>query len=244
MTREGRILELGTFTGYGTCCLLEGAINAGEATGLQAGSRTGGPYVLSLERDSKAFDVAAAHLGTVAALGFGEDAAEALAALTSRGEAAKSIPALPSDTVSFLSSGIALCELVRVSDALASVEAMAAGLGEVLPAPFDMVFVDADKTRLYEYVDACLSSNRLLKRGGTIVVDNVLWKGLVLEARNGRFTSVDDADDSGSEELRRNRRARKMANKMHRFNAEMVKDSRADVQIVPIRDGLSVIRKR
>ena len=35
-------------------------------------------------------------------------------------------------------------------------------------APFDMVFVDADKTRLIEYVEACLSSDRLLNRGGKL----------------------------------------------------------------------------
>ena len=106
-----------------------------------------------------------------------------------------------------------------------------------------------------EYANACLSSDRLLKRGGLIVVDNVLWKGLVVDAGNsnsgahgrddGDSSSVEDAEqglDPG--EVKRNRRARKLASKMHSFNSAIAKDSRAEVLILPIRDGLSIIRKK
>ena len=111
-------------------------------------------------------------------------------------------------------------------------------------APFDMVFLDADKTRLHEYADAFLSSDRVLKRGGLIVVDNVLWKGLVLEASSGNFSSLEIFGDTEEAELRKSRRARKLASKMHRFNSAIVNDDRVEVLVLPIRDGLSVISKK
>lgn len=245
MTREGRILELGTFTGYATACLLEGAANAVRMNDSQGcGTRQKGPYVLTMERDSKAFDVAVSHLSLIAKHGYTETAAESLCALRSSN---KEAPVADSDTVTVRYDNLVTCELARVSDALASVEQIANGVtddDDNAPGPFDMVFVDADKTRLYEYVNACLSSDRLLKKGGVIVVDNVLWKGLVLEAQSGDFISVHDREDAEDSELRRNRRARKLANKMHRFNQEIVHDARAEVMILPLRDGLSIIRKK
>ena len=76
------------------------------------------------------------------------------------------------------------------------------------------------------------------------MVDNVLWKGLVLEASTGEFVSVSDDNDTGKAELRKNRRARKLATTMHRFNSAIVADDRAEVLLLQIRDGLSVIRKK
>ena len=242
MTREGRILELGTFTGYATACLLEGAVTAGSLAGLTKGNRRdGGPFVMTMERDAKAFDVAAAHMEIMTRYGLSEEAAEAAAALRAQGVA----PTLHDPVVTLeYQDGLATCELVRVTDALATLEEMAAGKGDLQPvAPFDLVFVDADKTRLLEYASACLDSDLLLKKGGLIVVDNVLWKGLVLEASRGDFSSLEreDADDA---EIRKNRRARKLANKMHQFNSQIVKDPRAEVLVLPMRDGLSIIRKK
>jgi hypothetical protein len=77
MTREGRILEIGTFTGYATACFLEGAAMAGKICGCkQIGSRSeGGPYVLSLERDRRAMGIAAAHLKILSEHGMSEKAA-------------------------------------------------------------------------------------------------------------------------------------------------------------------------
>jgi predicted O-methyltransferase YrrM len=63
MTRDGRVLELGTFTGYGTACFLEGAVNAGEAMGVSSrGNRDCGPFVMTLEQDARVIDIAGAHL--------------------------------------------------------------------------------------------------------------------------------------------------------------------------------------
>lgn len=239
MTREGRVLELGTFTGYATACFLEGARNVGQITGTTLGNKDGGPYVMTMERDGRAFNLAVAHLRAVAQYGISEAGAEAICALRN------SVPEVKEDLVSLCMEGTAGCDLVRVTDALATVEAIAAGInGDLQPEPFDLVFVDADKTRLLEYVNACLNSDKLLKRGGLIVVDNVLWKGLVLEACSGQFNTVADTDETAQEELRKNRRARKLANQMHQFNSAIVKDDRVEVLLLPIRDGLSVIRKK
>eukprot|EP00536_Pseudo-nitzschia_multiseries_P019322 jgi/Psemu1/70738/estExt_Genemark1.C_44560001 len=251
MTRNGRVLELGTFTGYATACLLEGARNVGRILGIDPSetSEANGPYVMTMERDSRALNLAAAHLQTIEKHGFeGDEAVEAMCALRSSEDR---ITDVQEDKVSVsVDGGIARCDLVRVTDALASVEAIATGDfstndGDRLDiAAFDLVFVDADKTRLLEYVEACINSDRLLNRGGLIVVDNVLWKGLVLEASAGEFVSVSDRDDSEKAELRKNRRARKLATTMHSFNSAIAADDRVEVLVLPMRDGLSVIRKK
>lgn len=246
-SREGRVLEIGTFTGYATACFLEGAAAAGRCTGAEGiGGRDGGPFVLSLERDRRALGVAAAHLRVMADHGVGDDGAREATELRSRDGSED----FEGDSALFAYDCVAGCELLRVSDALATIEEMASENPPHPCAPFDIVFVDADKTRLMEYVDALAGNDRALKRGGLIVVDNVLWKGLVLDAsRNGKYDDSDDSDgDEQSREerelLRRNRRARKLASKMHRFNRAVVMDGRVEVLMMNLRDGLSVIRKR
>ena len=85
MSRSGRILELGTFTGYATACLLEGAAIAGESIPhAPNGNRESGPFVLSLERDPRAVEVATAHIEIMSKYGTGEEAAEEAAKLRSR----------------------------------------------------------------------------------------------------------------------------------------------------------------
>jgi caffeoyl-CoA O-methyltransferase len=136
---------------------------------------------------------------------------------------------------------------MKVNDALATVEEIARGDGAVRTAPFDIVFVDADKTRLLEYVEACVTSDKLLKKGGLIVVDNVLWKGLVLSLSGDGMSQSDiDKEEDGLDDkaLKKNRRARKLAGLMHKFNTAVVQDDRLEVVLLPIRDGLSIIRKK
>jgi predicted O-methyltransferase YrrM len=273
MTREGRVLELGTFTGYATACLLEGVANAAEITwGKKSiGDRDRGPFVMTMERDDRARNVAITHLQSMCKHGTGEAGAEAVCALRTEGSKGMhvkdysglktisrthlsllplhcSVPERGEKVVSLMYGNVATCELVRVTDALAALEEMARGQGDLHPAPFDLVFVDADKTRLIEYADACLGSDRLLKKGGLIVVDNVLWKGLVLDASSSWFSSFDDDDNVIDQDVgpatKKNRRTRKLATKMHKFNREIVKDDRAEVLVLPVRDGLSIIRKR
>ena len=85
--REGRVLEIGGFTGYATCCFLEGAANAADATQYSGvGSREGGPFVMSLERDSRAIDIAASHLGIMSKHGLGEEAVAEARKLRNEGQ--------------------------------------------------------------------------------------------------------------------------------------------------------------
>jgi len=242
-SREGRILEIGTFTGYATACFLEGAAAAGECLNNDTvGTREGGgPFVLSLERDRRALGLASAHLQVMTEHGIGNEGAQEASKLYDQ----DSVPDFEEETASFVYNDIAGCELLRVNDALATVEELA--MHNPTNAAYDIVFVDADKTRLYEYVNALVSNDRVLKKGGLILVDNVLWKGLVLDASIG-YDSDDETigveTSQDKEILKKNRRARKLANKMHRFNSEVVKDDRVDVLLMNLRDGLSMIRKR
>lgn len=136
------------------------------------------------------------------------------------------------------------CQIMRVSDALAFVEAMSAGLVDMSIKPFDIVFIDADKTRFLQYIEACLSSDKVLKRGGCMIVDNVLWKGLVLDCRNADDGISEEDGLSQNDDLRKSRRARKLATIVDNFNQAIVLDDRVEVLMLPIRDGLSLIRKK
>lgn len=129
-----------------------------------------------------------------------------------------------------------------MTDALAYVEAMASGIEAETTSPFDVVFIDADKTRFIQYVEACLTNDKVLKKGGVMLVDNVLWKGVVLDVNNGTLNTSQDG--LAQEEVKKSRRARKLASAVHDFNSAIVQDSRVEVVLLNMRDGLSIIRKR
>jgi len=84
---------------------------------------------------------------------------------------------------------------------------------------YDLAFIDADKEAYGDYFEACLT---LVRPGGLIVVDNTLWRGRVA-----------DPDD---------RRAKTEA--MRRFNADRQADRRVGLLIVPMGDGVTILRKR
>lgn len=84
---------------------------------------------------------------------------------------------------------------------------------------FDLAFIDADKTGYAGYYEQCL---RLVRSGGLIVVDNVLWNGRVLDAAGA------DADTRA----------------IQAFNRALHGDDRIDLTLVPIGDGLTLARKR
>ena len=83
----------------------------------------------------------------------------------------------------------------------------------------DLAFIDADKSSYAEYYECCL---KLIRPGGLILVDNVLWSGQVADASN---------HDKDTEALRI-------------FNAALSSDQRVDLCMVPIGDGLAIARKR
>jgi predicted O-methyltransferase YrrM len=90
---------------------------------------------------------------------------------------------------------------------------------EGLEGRFDFAFIDADKAGYVEYWERCL---RLVRRGGLIAVDNVLWDGRV-------------ADPANEEESTQAIRA---------FNARVRDDDRVDLSLVPVGDGLTLARVR
>lgn len=93
---------------------------------------------------------------------------------------------------------------------------------ETLPTvsgPFELVFIDADKANYPAYYELVLP---LLPAGGIILADNVLWDGKVTDPR------VHDKETDG----------------IRRFNQLVRDDPRVEQVILPLRDGMSLIRKR
>lgn len=84
---------------------------------------------------------------------------------------------------------------------------------------FDMAFIDADKRRYVEYYEMVLHH---LAPGGYILADNTLWDGHVVEE------NVHDAQTLG----------------IMAFNDLVAADERVEKVILPLRDGLTIIRKK
>ncbi|HVW27193.1 MAG TPA: class I SAM-dependent methyltransferase [Polyangiaceae bacterium] len=84
---------------------------------------------------------------------------------------------------------------------------------------FDFAFVDADKENYVAYYERCL---RLVRRGGIIAFDNVLWSGRV----------ADPNDASASTAALRD------------LNERISHDTRVSLTLLPIGDGLTLTRKR
>jgi predicted O-methyltransferase YrrM len=84
---------------------------------------------------------------------------------------------------------------------------------------FDLVFIDADKKNNATYYDMVIDK---VRSGGLILVDNVLWSGKVLdEGVSDQKTSI-----------------------ISQFNERVSSDQRVEKLILPVRDGLFLIRKK
>jgi predicted O-methyltransferase YrrM len=86
-----------------------------------------------------------------------------------------------------------------------------------LDGPIDLVFIDADKRNYALYFDLVISK---MRSGGLILVDNVLWSGKIIE---------ETAKDKSTEALRD-------------FNTKVANDPRVEPLLLPIRDGLFLLR--
>jgi caffeoyl-CoA O-methyltransferase len=84
---------------------------------------------------------------------------------------------------------------------------------------FDFAFIDADKTNYVNYYEKALA---LLRPGGLIGIDNVLWSGEVADPHN------QDKD----------------TNAIRALNEHVYKDDRVSISMLPIGDGLTLARKR
>ena len=85
---------------------------------------------------------------------------------------------------------------------------------------FDLVFMDADKRKYIDYYELVLP---LLNQGGYIIADNTLWDGHVLEEPHHT-----DMQTIG----------------IKKFNDLIARDERVEKVILPLRDGLTIIRKK
>ncbi len=105
---------------------------------------------------------------------------------------------------------------LRIGPAAETLQSMIAA-GEA--GRYDFAFIDADKERYDTYYEQLLV---LLRPGGLIAVDNVLWSGRVIDPDN---------TDADTEAIRA-------------FNAKLHKDDRIALSMVPIGDGLTLAMKR
>ena len=85
---------------------------------------------------------------------------------------------------------------------------------------FDMAFIDGDKRT---YLDTYEMALRVVRPGGFILADNTLWDGHVLEAPKPADRQTQGIED---------------------FNDYVARDHRVERVILPLRDGLTLIRKR
>lgn len=85
---------------------------------------------------------------------------------------------------------------------------------------FDLAFIDSDKRSYWQVYEATLPK---VKRGGFILADNTLWHGKVLEK-----AAPADRQTRGIQE----------------FNERLAADDRTEKVILPLRDGLTLIRKK
>jgi caffeoyl-CoA O-methyltransferase len=83
----------------------------------------------------------------------------------------------------------------------------------------DLAFIDADKAGYIAYFEALMP---LIRKGGVILVDNVLWMGAVVDA-------AENSEDTVA---------------IRRFNDLVAADSRVECVMLPIADGLTLLRKR
>lgn len=84
---------------------------------------------------------------------------------------------------------------------------------------YDFAFIDADKTNYGDYYELCLT---LVRPGGLIAVDNVLWNGKVADP---------EADDEDTRAIRA-------------LNKKIKSDERVTISLMPMSDGIFLVRKR
>lgn len=105
---------------------------------------------------------------------------------------------------------------LRIQPAIQTLDEL---LAEGVAETFDFAFIDADKENYDNYYERCL---KLIRQGGLIVIDNVLWSGQVADP------NIQD----------------KSTTAIRAFNKKLHQDERISLSMIPIADGLSLARKR
>ena len=90
---------------------------------------------------------------------------------------------------------------------------------ESLCGQVDLVFIDADKANYISYYEFAL---KLIRPKGLVMIDNVLWGGSVIDTQDTRKDTI----------------------AIKNFNAHLKNDSRIEMSLVPIGDGLTIARKK
>jgi caffeoyl-CoA O-methyltransferase len=104
---------------------------------------------------------------------------------------------------------------LRLAPALETLDGLLAARAE----PFDFGFIDADKTNYNAYYERLL---QLIRPGGLIAIDNVLWAGSVIDP---------EKTDADTEAIRK-------------LNAKLQGDDRITLSMLPVGDGLTLARVR
>lgn len=105
---------------------------------------------------------------------------------------------------------------LRIAPALESLQNLVA---EGKEETFDFAFIDADKVNYQNYYEYCL---RLLRPNGLIAIDNVLWSGRVADPKSTEPDTV----------------------AIRQLNEKLFKDERIDLSLLPLSDGLTLVRKK
>ena len=105
---------------------------------------------------------------------------------------------------------------LRLAPAVQTLDSLIAG-GHA--GSFDFAFIDADKVNYQNYFDRAI---QLVKKGGVIVIDNVLWSGRVIDP------AVSDEDTVAIRE----------------FNRALQRDDRVFISMLPLRDGVTLALKK
>jgi caffeoyl-CoA O-methyltransferase len=100
---------------------------------------------------------------------------------------------------------------LRIAPALDSLDSLIAEGAK----PFDIAFIDPDKPNMPHYFERCL---KLVRKGGLILSDNVLWSGKI----------IDPADQEENTLV------------LRKYNQDLFNDSRVEVVVLPVGDGISM----
>jgi caffeoyl-CoA O-methyltransferase len=100
-----------------------------------------------------------------------------------------------------------------------AIDTLTALLKQGMASSFDMAFIDADKTNYDDYYEACL---KLVKTGGIIALDNMLWGGSVVDpSEQDEFTVA-----------------------LRNLNTKIRDDERVEICLLTVADGIMLVRKQ
>ncbi len=216
LTGVRKALEIGTFTGYSAVCIALALPEDGHLDAFEINDELQ-DLILEGWRRAGVSSKVTLHIG---------DARETLKGLAGEGAARET-----ADCVARVSGGSAAAEDVpgasgcvsgdcSASEGVTGVSGGSAAAG-CAPGTYDFAFIDANKREYMQYYELVLG---VLRPGGLIVVDDVLWDGKVY-AESGHICDA-------------------QTQSLIRFNDFVATDKRVESLILPLRDGLTIVRKK